>query len=121
MGLFSHTSNIDRGSWAAVQQSEGKEPDPDASSNEPTLGLIYSSVKQLQEETSSENRRAQIAITQLQGGRKVNKMCSEIGEWISARPAAMEMDLGALKVQTEGHETQLMDVMWKLQELRITT
>ncbi|KAJ1138135.1 hypothetical protein NDU88_004526 [Pleurodeles waltl] len=68
-------------------------------SGEPMLGLIYSSIKQLQEETCMENSRARIATKQLQVAvRKVNRICSEIGERISAiedRTAAMEANGGS--------------------------
>ncbi|KAJ1203804.1 hypothetical protein NDU88_007585 [Pleurodeles waltl] len=86
------------------------------------LGLSNSSIKQLQEKTRTESCRAQIGMKLLRGAvrnRKVNKMCSDIGEQISTmedRAAAVEGELGALKGQIEAYKSQLMGVMWMLED-----
>ncbi|KAJ1116480.1 hypothetical protein NDU88_004691 [Pleurodeles waltl] len=53
--------------------------------------------------------------------RRVSKTCSEIGERIlgvEEQTAVLKQDIGTLQNKAELQETQLTDVVWKLEELK---
>ncbi|KAJ1157324.1 hypothetical protein NDU88_010038 [Pleurodeles waltl] len=84
------------------------------------LQAIYDSIKQLQTETRSENRRARIATKRLQGTvRKVAKLCIEIEGKLNTmeeRKLAVEADVEALREHCASQDEQLTDIMWKLED-----
>ncbi|KAJ1163443.1 hypothetical protein NDU88_003901 [Pleurodeles waltl] len=84
------------------------------------LQSIYDSIKELQNETRAESRRARMATKHLQGTvRKVVKSCAEIDGKLSTmeeRTMAVEANIDALRAQTATHEGQLTDIMWKLED-----
>ncbi|KAJ1145822.1 hypothetical protein NDU88_012106 [Pleurodeles waltl] len=84
------------------------------------LQSIYDSIKELQNETRAESRRARMTTKHLQGTvRKVVKSCAEIEGKLSTmeeRTMAVEADTEALRAQTATHEEQLTDIMWKLED-----
>ncbi|KAJ1211165.1 hypothetical protein NDU88_006526 [Pleurodeles waltl] len=84
------------------------------------LQSIYDSIKELQTETRTENRRARIATKRLQGTvHKVAKSCIEIEGKLNTmeeRMMAVEADVDALRVQCASQDGQLTDIMWKLED-----
>ncbi|KAJ1119056.1 hypothetical protein NDU88_007242 [Pleurodeles waltl] len=85
------------------------------------LQSIFNSIKEFQTETRVESRRARMATKQLQGSvRKVAKSCTEIETNIGTmeeRIVAVEEDVDFLKQQNAMQESQMTDVMWKLEDL----
>ncbi|KAJ1208618.1 hypothetical protein NDU88_004001 [Pleurodeles waltl] len=85
------------------------------------LQSIFNSIKEFQTETRVESRRARMATKQLQGSvRKVAKSCIEIETKLCTmeeRIVAVEEDVDSLKQQNAMQESQMTDVMWKLEDL----
>ncbi|KAJ1155605.1 hypothetical protein NDU88_008334 [Pleurodeles waltl] len=85
------------------------------------LQSIFNSIKEFQTETRIESRRARVATKRLQGSvRKVAKSCTEIEAKLCTmdeRIGAVEEEVDTLKQQNVTQESQMTDVMWKLEEL----
>ncbi|KAJ1196322.1 hypothetical protein NDU88_000193 [Pleurodeles waltl] len=85
------------------------------------LQSIFNSIKEFQMETLVESRRARMATKRLQGSvRKVAKSCTEIETKLGTmeeRVVAVEEDVDFLKQQNAMQESQVTDVMWKLEDL----
>ncbi|KAJ1175432.1 hypothetical protein NDU88_000720 [Pleurodeles waltl] len=85
------------------------------------LQSIFNSIKEFQTETRVESRRARMATKRLQGSvRKVAKSCIEIETKLCTmeeRIVAVEEDVDSLKQQNAMQESQMTDVMWKLEDL----
>ncbi|KAJ1087997.1 hypothetical protein NDU88_001156 [Pleurodeles waltl] len=92
-----------------------------ASTDSGMLQSIFNSIKEFQTETRVESRRARMATKRLQGSvRKVAKSCTEIETklcTIEERIVAVEEDVDSLKQQNAIQESQMTDVMWKLEDL----
>ncbi|KAJ1157527.1 hypothetical protein NDU88_010234 [Pleurodeles waltl] len=85
------------------------------------LQSIFNSIKEFQTETRIESRRARVATKRLQGSvRKVAKSCTEIEAKLCTmdeRIVAVEEEVDTLKQQNTTQETQMTDIMWKLEDL----
>ncbi|KAJ1106465.1 hypothetical protein NDU88_003866 [Pleurodeles waltl] len=92
-----------------------------ASSDAKMLQLIYGTIKELQNETRAENRKAQVATKQLQVTVwKIAKSCSEIEEKLNTveiRTSVAAGEMAALKNHVVTQSGQLTDVMWKLEDV----
>ncbi|KAJ1190989.1 hypothetical protein NDU88_000306 [Pleurodeles waltl] len=92
-----------------------------ASTDSGMLQSIFNSIKEFQTETRVESRRARMATKRLQGSvRKVEKSCTEIETKLGTmeeRIVAVEEDVDSLKQQNAIQESQMTDVMWKLEDL----
>ncbi|KAJ1123780.1 hypothetical protein NDU88_002247 [Pleurodeles waltl] len=108
--------NNDRG-----ENNEGTKSDICAASTDSgMLQSIFNSIKEFQTETRIESRRARVATKRLQGTvRKVAKSYTEIeaklGK-IEERIGAVEEDVDTLKQQNATQESQMTDIMWKLED-----
>ncbi|KAJ1188292.1 hypothetical protein NDU88_005054 [Pleurodeles waltl] len=85
------------------------------------LQSIFNSIKEFQTKTRIESRRARVATKRLQGSvRKVAKSCTEIEAKLCTmeeRIVAVEEEVDTLKQQNATQESQMTDVMWKLEDL----
>ncbi|KAJ1152896.1 hypothetical protein NDU88_005670 [Pleurodeles waltl] len=92
-----------------------------ASTDSGMLQSIFNSIKEFQTETRVESRRARMATKRLQGSvRKVAKSCTEIETKLCTmeeRIVAVEEDVDSSKQQNAIQESQMTDVMWKLEDL----
>ncbi|KAJ1106319.1 hypothetical protein NDU88_003720 [Pleurodeles waltl] len=86
----------------------------------PSLNLIYRTMMSQHKQTKSDSRKARVASKQLQvSGRRIAKTCLEIGECIAVletRTSVLETDMGAVVQQSAIHESQIMDILWKMED-----
>ncbi|KAJ1140321.1 hypothetical protein NDU88_006678 [Pleurodeles waltl] len=91
-----------------------------ASTDSGMLQSIFNSNKEFQTETRIESHRARVATKWLQGTvRKVAKSCTEIEAKLCTmdeRIVAVEEDVDTLKQQNATQESQMTDIMWKLED-----
>ncbi|KAJ1126869.1 hypothetical protein NDU88_005275 [Pleurodeles waltl] len=92
-----------------------------ASTDSGMLQSIFNSIKEFKTETRVESHQARMATKRLQGSvRKVAKSCTEIETKLSTmeeRIVAVEEDVDSLKQQNAIQESQMTDVMWKLEDM----
>ncbi|KAJ1163269.1 hypothetical protein NDU88_003730 [Pleurodeles waltl] len=67
-----------------------------------------------------DNKKARVATKQLQAAvSKIAKTCSQIGEGIAMieiRANVLEAELGTVAQQSAMHDTQLIDIQWKIED-----
>ncbi|KAJ1129364.1 hypothetical protein NDU88_007735 [Pleurodeles waltl] len=84
------------------------------------LSLVYSSMRQLQEEAHSKSRRDRLGNNKVPGAiRKVDKTCMEIGAQISAVEAHAELlehDVVVLQGWAKQQQALMSDLMWKVED-----
>ncbi|KAJ1089033.1 hypothetical protein NDU88_002186 [Pleurodeles waltl] len=91
-----------------------------ASTDSGMLQSIFNSIKEFQTETRIESRRARVAVKRLQGTvRKVTKSCIEMEAKLCTMDESIvvaEEDVDTLKQQNATQESQMTDIMWKLED-----
>ncbi|KAJ1117947.1 hypothetical protein NDU88_006142 [Pleurodeles waltl] len=86
----------------------------------PSLNLFYQTMMLQHKQIQSDNKKAKVASKQLQiSVRKIAKTCSEIGEHIATMETGtsmLETDMGAVAQESVMHESQLIDIQWKMED-----
>ncbi|KAJ1174412.1 hypothetical protein NDU88_006234 [Pleurodeles waltl] len=86
----------------------------------PSFALIYEPIMVQHKQTQWDSKKVRVATKQLKVAvSKIAKSCSDIGERIAAIETGaevLETDLGAVTKQTGMHDTQLIDIQWKIED-----
>ncbi|KAJ1109437.1 hypothetical protein NDU88_006798 [Pleurodeles waltl] len=86
----------------------------------PSLYLIYQTMMVQHKQIQGDNKKARLASKQLQVAvSKIAKTCSEVGERIATIEtctSVLEAELGTVAQQSTKHESQLIDIQWKLED-----